>query len=202
MKKYFLVLGVVVAMISCTPIMEVNSVTCLPRGWEPMDRQLVEKYFVGLDTVLYYKADFGGVLKLNRSYEGKRYSSSFCDKGLMSPGTEALGVEEYFINYKYETSDYKFSLDFGLRLSQRSWLDFSYSFHADRDNIGWCQYELERDNAKDQGMGWPRNPEAYKAYFTDRIQLKNASGTITGELVAGKGLAWFTDDKGVKWTLQ
>lgn len=206
MKKYFLILSVAMAIFACKPTNPpINNTTCLPEGWQPLDTLLIKKYFVETASNITYKDNSGKTLMFNRNIVDIHYSNTFCDEYSKDPddgNSGGLKAESYTISYTYETGNHNDILEFCTVVTQRFSLDFWYSYSASSTSAGRCTYELEQDKSKDEGLGWPKDPEAYKAYFTDRIQLKNISGAITGELVAGKGLAWFTDDKGVKWTLQ
>jgi hypothetical protein len=50
---------------------------------------------------------------------------------------------------------------------------------------------------------FPYNENLIFSYLTDTITMKNSKNTnIACTLVAGKGISWFADTDGVKWTLQ
>ena len=49
-----------------------------------------------------------------------------------------------------------------------------------------------------------KNPNEFIDYLTDTIVLtqSNDPEKTMGMLVAGKGLVWFTDSDGIRWTLK
>lgn len=202
MKKYILILSVAMAIFACKPTNPVNPSTQLPEGWQPLDTLLIKKYFVESASNITYKDNSGKTTVFDRILIDNHYINTFGNKYSEDPEAgdpeTTDGYEEYTLTYFYASNDA--GLEFTVCVKQRFKLDFMYDYKSGA-STGRYYCELEKDSSKEHDYGWPKDPEAYKAYFTDTIQLKK-NGVVTGELVAGKGLAWFTDNKGVKWTLQ
>lgn len=76
----------------------------------------------------------------------------------------------------------------------------SEPYYETIEAFGSFQKEFENNLSKDKGMGYPKNPNEFLEYLTDTIDLSH-NNKIMGQLVAGKGLVWFTDNNGVIWNL-
>lgn len=89
-------------------------------------------------------------------------------------------------------------------------LSYAYSYSYKQESVVTKQRsatiykEFEQDKTKDMGMGWPKNPNEFIDYLTDTIVLAQSNNPekTMGMLVAGKGLVWFTDSDGIRWTLK
>ncbi len=204
MKKFILVLSVAMAIFACKPTNPVNSNTCLPDGWQPLDTARIKSYFFDSNrqSVVYISQNGKNMILPKDTYDCD-YTNTFCDKSDYDPdpdGGASSGVpyEDFSIYSRYYDLEKQINLQISSSLDQRLSLNFKFKFQG---YLGSFRVEMENDPQQSQGIGWPKNPEEYKTHLTDTIQLKN-SGIVVGELVAGRGLIWFTDKDGVKWTLQ
>jgi hypothetical protein len=87
-------------------------------------------------------------------------------------------------------------------------LSYAYSYKQEsvvtKQRSATIYKEFEQDKTKNMGMGWPKNPNEFIDYLADTIVLTQSNNPekTMGMLVAGKGLVWFTDSDGIRWTLK
>lgn len=214
----FIILAIPFLLMACKPTTPINNDTCLPEGWEPLQRDVIRSYFMLDKDTLKYVSEEGGELYFYHNedtYVNETYINTFCKdndeeekEGSEGEESEEIPYESYSIANRYQNSDQKtLTLDF--MLHQR--IDFScICIYSEPGNnitthnkmLGYFMVELENDDKKSQGLGWPKNPNEYKSYLTATIQLKDDNGIIVGELVSGRGLVWFTDSSGKRWDLR
>ena len=95
--------------------------------------------------------------------------------------------------------------EYGINIyDNRTRMKVSYDYNYPKVKKGNFIREFEQDKTKDMGIGWPKNPNEFIDYLTDTIVLtqSNDPEKTMGMLVAGKGLVWFTDADGIRWTLK
>ena len=181
-------------LISCKRY-DVNRNTCLPDGWLPLDTVRLSSYLPPDINSIVYISNNGVERTFFKEFNDRIYTNTFCDS--VEFDSNRLPEENFSGNALYHTSDGNNNIDISVNIKLRQRCDLYINFCNEAHYL----VELPENDKKDQGIGWPANPEEYKDYLTDVIQLKN-NGKVMAELVSGKGLIWFIDSKGVKWTLK
>ena len=205
MKQNIFILFSIVFLSGCNPL---NPDTQLPYGWLPMPEEKIKSYFPikENDTVTYISEN-----NETLSFECCVYSYGYSpywqkregkNKGLHTDGCSCMvRLQRIF------SSSGSLNYFLGV-MDNRTRLNISYIFNDIIDGnlcgiVGIFDKEFETDHKKDKGMGYPKYPNEFIEYLTDTIELrKRDTEELTGILVSGKGLAWFTDHEGVKWYLQ
>lgn len=214
----FIILAIPFLLMACEPTTpQINSDTCLPDGWEPLQRDLIKSYFMlDKDSIKYVSEDNEEMCFHRDAPYREVYQNSFCknnkEEGEKESNEgedpEGLPHESYSISTGYDAGSNKIiKLDF--LLFQRCHMFFNLKYSEPdvtpskyKRTYGSLKVKLEMDEKKNQGLGWPKNPNEYKSYLTGNIQLKDDNGVLVGELVSGRGLVWFIDPSGKRWNLR
>ena len=192
MKHRILILFSVVLLSGCNPL---NPDTGLPYGWLPIPKERIKSYFPQKNDTVTYISENNETLSYRCYISGYRYHP-YGEKDTKIPD------EDFFYDNGLEcTSDASKRLDCNLLIGcNRTYLYITGSYPG---NWGVFEKRFENDYKKDQGAGYPKYPNEFIEYLTDTIEFINRdTDELTGILVSGKGLAWFTDHEGVKWYLQ
>ncbi len=223
MKKYILVLGTFVlfalVLFQCKPEPPVvENEFCMPADWLPMDTDYVYESYIP-KSLTYRKATYISENNEQRTFDaGYEYENIFvyentcCQDfppGAMTQKNESISCEN---NKRYKNDVHKVLLSF------RFWTTNRYNFIADyyyedldtsyKQGSNYLDYSTRAIFEKEFGHDAdykPTNPNAVIDFFknTDTIYMKNLDDKQTkAVLVKGKGLIWFIDHKGVKWTLR
>jgi len=201
MKRFFIALSIIVLAFGCER-------SDFPDGWLPMPEERIKSYFPikETDTVTYISEN-----NETLSYRCYVYAYNYHPYWQKGKGQQrgihydnlSCGVSLQCISNPNKYLDY--SLDILLnRIRLCVYYGFKDNINGDEvRNGGGLDKGFETDHKKDKGMGYPKYPNEFIEYLTDTIELRNRdTEELTGILVSGKGLAWFTDHEGVKWYLQ
>ena len=117
-------------------------------------------------------------------------------------------ILEYFKDKYYGKEFLKSDIDIVMNRIRAN-ISYNHSYYNHKNEIkkscgGVVDKWFEQDKTKNMGMGWPKNPNEFIDYLTDTIVLTQSNNPekTMGMLVAGKGLVWFTDSDGIRWTLK
>lgn len=219
MKKYLLVLGVVAAVFSCGRVGKINPDTCLPVGWLPMDTAAVFESFiprsVSVKAVTYKSATgetrtFEAIGENTISNSMYEYYTTYClDYGTSkSANKEEIHVGNHRI-FRTQTHDIALSCTFWIFSRYEFGADFYYqdldSSFTPGNVPAYSTRAIFRKEFGCYSNYQPKHPNAVLDFMneTDTIYMKNLDDNqVKAVLVKGKGLVWFLDHKGVKWTLQ
>lgn len=199
-KKIFLTLGLIVLVFGCVKKVLVDNNTGLPFGWQAMPLEKIKKYFpVAASETVTYVSENG----VSRQYKCIDFDFKyFNDFGVCYSACSKCSPSEHFnigSEFNSTTGDVlRYSISV---VGNRTLLGIRYK---NNDLLGNLEKEFENDKAKNMGMGWAKNPNEFIDYLTDTIEIPGRDNPqkIMGILVLGKGLVWFTDEDGVKWTLK
>ncbi|MDR1544743.1 MAG: hypothetical protein LBS50_10150 [Prevotellaceae bacterium] len=207
MKKLFIIL-IGGLLFACKPVNPNQS--CLPEGWSPMPEEKIKSFFQNNENdIVTYISENGETLSFKCELPSYNYHS-YCENEIGEEDPEAgeskfLHYEEHSSYITFKCSSNSARLSYSLAVwANRTRLTIHYSYRiGDNDNYGVLEREFKKDDSKDKGMGYPKNPNEFIPFLTDTIELRRIdTNELTGILVSGKGLAWFKDHEGVKWTLQ
>ncbi len=219
MKKYILILGVVVAVFACGKVGKINPDTCLPEGWLPMDTAKFYESFIPRSVsvkALTYKSATGETRTFEAigenaiSHSRYEYYTTYClDYGTSkSANKEDLSVGNYRF-FKNETHNITLSYRFWTTNRYRFTADFHYedldSSFVPGDMSAYTERGIFIKEFGRYSNYQPKHPNAIIDFMneTDTIYIKNLDDNqVKAVLVKGKGLIWFIDNKGIKWTLQ
>lgn len=191
-KKIFLTLGFIVLVLGCVKKVLVDNNTGLPLGWQPMPIEKIKKYFtVATSETVTYVSENG----ISRQYKCVGFDFDYFNNlgECYSACSKCSQYELFHIGSSFNSKT-------GEKLK------YSINTGVNRINlkIGYNNNTLEKEFEQDNSKGWAKNPNELINYLKDTIEIpsRNNPQKIMGILVAGKGLVWFTDADGIKWTLK
>lgn len=208
--KLFLMLCILL-FTGCCKRVSINPQTGLPWGWEPMPHERIKSYFPIEEGKFVTYISENGKSKtfkcINAYYEysntfGECYSFNKCapnedlDATVRFQYLNENSIKEYL---EYHIISFANRTHFSL-----FYIDYLYRDKKDdNERCGGGIYKMFEID-KSMWTTWPKNPNEFMSYFIDTIVLPkhNQPEKTMGILVAGKGLVWFTDEDGVKWTLK
>ena len=200
-----------VMLISCEP----QIINGLPKGWLEMPKELIQSYFFRGNSITYISENNDIKTFENEfNYHYEPYDMSTYDV-VWEDGEEEPDIPKNVPHEELNISnDLKgVNIDNYLKVylliwNNRTKLTILYQFSNERisgsiDDYSGGNYVVDFENnpKKDEGMGYPKKPNEVFEHLTDTINL-TYDGKLMGQLVAGKGLIWFTDDNGIKWYLK
>ncbi len=191
-KKIFLTLGLIVLVLGCVKKVLVDNNTGLPFGWQAMPLEKIKKYFpVSASETVTYVSENG----VSRQYKCVDFDFDYFNN---------LG-ECYSACSK--CSQYElFHISSNFNSTTGEPLKYYITTGVNRTNltVGYNNNVLEKEFEEDSSKDWAKNPNEFIDYLTDTIEIPGRDNPqkIMGILVLGKGLVWFTDEDGVKWTLK
>ena len=201
MKQKVIFLLSIVFLSGCNPL---NPDTKLPYGWLPMPEDKIKSYFpIKENDTITYVSENNETLSFECCVYGYNYHP-YWQKG-QGIYYDDCGCGVRLLCISSSSGSLNYLLDV---MGNRTRLNSSYVFNDIIDGklagiAGIFDKEFETDHKKDKGMGYPKYPNEFIEYLMDTIELrKRDTEELTGILVSGKGLAWFTDHEGVKWYLQ
>ena len=216
MKKFILIFGLIM-FVSCVP----HYINGLPEGWLELPKEKIKSYFFHSDSVTFISENsdiktFANIF--NYYYEPYDISSGkeeiIWDEGEPEPSMlEGVPYEELLVGNLLKNVSTDERLNIKCNIHNRVRLHISYIFSSKYISGSTAPYQSgggyvvrfetdPKNNDKTIG-GYPKYPNEVFEHFTDTINLMGGDGDVLmGQLVAGKGLIWFTDPLGVKWYLQ
>ncbi len=185
-------LGLIVLVFGCVKKVLVDNNTGLPFGWQAMPLEKIKKYFpVSASETVTYVSENG----VSRQYKCVDFDFDYFNNlgECYSACSKCLQYEHFHISSNFNSTTgepLKYYITTGVN---RTNLKVGYNNNA-------LEKEFEEDSSKD----WAKNPNEFIDYLTDTIEIPGRDNPqkIMGILVLGKGLVWFTDEDGVKWTLK
>ena len=202
MKKSILFAGIVLCLISCKP----QTINGLPEGWLEIPKELIKSYFFHGNSITYISENSDIKTFENEfSYYYMPYDMSTYkvewEEGENEPDiSEGVPCELLSVRNNLKNVSINDYLDIFLDIDlNRTKLFIAYKLVQGFGGI--YEVRFENDPKKNQGMGYPKNPNEFLEHLTDTINL-TYDEKLMGQLVAGKGLIWFTDANGIKWYLK
>jgi hypothetical protein len=185
----------------------INPDTRLPEGWLPMPQEQIKSYFPVNEgeTITYVSennetATFTCYLK---TYDYHPYYTEYKDDGKNGGISKYVPYDDCRASIDFKSEEIPYRLGYYIDvIANRTMLDIGGGFYGYSGSGGRIDLWFENDNSKNRGMGWPKYPNEFMQYLTDEIEFPNRDGNIAAVLKSGKGLIWFLDYAGVKWTLQ
>ena len=203
--KIFLILNILL-LVGCCKKVSLNPQTGLPWGWNPMPHERIKSYFPLKDgTNVMYMSE-KKVKEFRCVLTKYNYNNTFGENYFII--SKRLPYENCNVYVKLQRIKDGLLLDemeYGINIyDNRTRMKVSYDYNYPKVKKGNFIREFEQDKTKDMGIGWPKNPNEFIDYLTDTIVLtqSNDPEKTMGMLVAGKGLVWFTDSDGIRWTLK
>ena len=170
--------------------------TCLPEGWNPIDSNLIYSYFTPLkdNSKVSYISEKGDVEEFIVDYSRCEYINTFCYD--LEPLAEKYHIEQLdiYIAMKSENNHliYHFLID------SRSVMLIEVSLNYDifaRSEVTWTT----------NNKGYSTEPDGYIDFFKEGNSMLIPSpedSSPKASFEKDKGLTWFIDKNGVKWTLK
>ncbi|KGN82650.1 hypothetical protein HW49_01180 [Porphyromonadaceae bacterium COT-184 OH4590] len=211
MKTNLFLMLCILLFAGCCKKISINPQTGLPWGWDPMPHERIRSYFpMEEGKFVTYISENGNskTFKCISSYY--EYSNTF---GECNSFNKCAPNEKLDVAIKFKSSNensIKEYLEYHIiSFSNRThfslfYIDYLYRDKGDNNERcgGGIHKMFEIDTSK--WTTWPKNPNEFMSYFTDTIILPkhDQPEKAMGILVTGKGLVWFTDYDGIKWTLK
>ncbi len=191
-KKIFLTLGLIVLVLGCVKKVLVDNNTGLPFGWQAMPLEKIKKYFpVSASETVTYVSENG----VSRQYKCVDFDFDYFNNlgECYSACSKCSQYELFHISSNFNSTTGEL-------------LKYYITTGVNRTNltVGYNNNVLEKEFEEDSSKDWAKNPNEFIDYLTDTIEIPGRDNPqkIMGILVLGKGLVWFTDEDGVKWTLK
>jgi len=211
--KIFLIINILL-LVGCCKKVSLNPQTGLPWGWNPMPHERIRSYFpLNVGTQVTYISEKGEnkVFKCTDLYY--HYQNTFGNSNGMFSKFVPYEDCNASVNLATKSNNNIYSEILFARIIigiNRINLSLSYAYSYKQESVVTKQRsatiykEFEQDKTKNMGMGWPKNPNEFIDYLADTIVLTQSNNPekTMGMLVAGKGLVWFTDSDGIRWTLK
>ncbi len=185
-------LGLIVLVFGCVKKVLVDNNTGLPFGWQAMPLEKIKKYFpVSASETVTYVSENG----VSRQYKCVDFDFDYFNNlgECYSACSKCSQYELFHISSNFNSTTGKP-------------LKYYITTGVNRTNlkVGYNNNVLEKEFEEDSSKDWAKNPNEFIDYLTDTIEIPGRDNPqkIMGILVLGKGLVWFTDEDGVKWTLK